>query len=169
MIEKYIRNIEDFPKQGIHFKDISPLLLDPVATEECLQRLIDMIGNQKVDKVVSIEARGFFFGILLAQRLNVGFVPIRKPGKLPFDTLRESYELEYGTDSIEIHADAIKEGERVLLHDDVLATGGTALAACRLVERLGGTIVQCNFLMELEFLNGVDKLKEYPTASLIKY
>lgn len=168
-MENYIRNIEHFPKQGIQFKDITPLLMSPEATEECINRLLKMIGDQKIDKVVSIESRGFFFGILLAQRLGVGFVPIRKPGKLPYQTLKETYDLEYGTDSIEIHSDAIKEGERVLLHDDVLATGGTALAACRLVERLGGEIVQCNFLIEIEALKGADKLKDYPIASLLKF
>lgn len=168
-IEKYIRNIADFPKEGIQFKDITPLLASSEATEACLQKFIDMLEGQKIDKVVAIEARGFFFGTLLAQRLNVGFIPIRKPGKLPYKILKESYDLEYGTDTLEIHEDAIKKGDRVLLHDDVLATGGTAKAACNLIERLGGEVVQCNFLIELEFLNGIKKLPNQNVRSLLKY
>lgn len=168
-IEQYIRNIIDFPKKGIQFKDITPLLASREATDACVQQFIDLLDNQKVDKVVAIEARGFFFGMLLAQRLNVGFIPIRKPGKLPYKTRKESYDLEYGTDSLEIHEDAIKKGDRVLLHDDVLATGGTAKAACNLIERLGGEVVQCNFLIELEFLNGIRKLPNQNVKSLLKY
>ena len=168
-IERFIRNIEHFPKHGIQFKDITPLLGDAEATEECLQRLIDLLGDQKIDKVVAIESRGFFFGILLAQRLKVGFVPIRKPGKLPYKTLKEPYELEYGMDCLEIHEDSIKKGEHILLHDDVLATGGTARAACNLVEKLGGKIIQFNFLLEIKALKGIKKLKGYPVESLIKF
>ncbi len=168
-IEQYIRNIIDFPKKGIQFKDITPLLASREATDACVQQFIDLLDNQKVDKVVAIEARGFFFGMLLAQRLNVGFIPIRKPGKLPYKTLKESYDLEYGTDSLEIHEDAIKKGDLVLLHDDVLATGGTAKAACNLIERLGAEVVQCNFLIELEFLNGIRKLPNQNVKSLLKY
>ncbi len=168
-IEQYIRNITDFPKKGIQFKDITPLLASREATDACVQQFIDLLDNQKVDKVVAIEARGFFFGMLLAQRLNVGFIPIRKPGKLPYKTLKESYDLEYGTDSLEIHEDAIKKGDLVLLHDDVLATGGTAKAACNLIERLGAEVVQCNFLIELEFLNGIRKLPNQNVKSLLKY
>ncbi len=168
-IKKYIRGIEDFPKAGIHFKDITPLLGNKDAYELCLQKLIEMVGDEKIDKVVGIESRGFFFGMLLAQKLNAGFVPIRKPGKLPFNTVKEPYLLEYGMDSLEIHEDAILKGERVLLHDDVLATGGTARAACNLIESLGGKIIQCNFLIELKFLNGSQKLKNRPLKSLLKY
>lgn len=168
-IEQYIRNIADFPKPGIQFKDITPLLGNSEATEACLQKLIAMLDGQKIDKVVAIESRGFFFGILLAQRLNVGFIPIRKPGKLPYKTLKESYDLEYGTDSLEIHADAINKGDRVLMHDDVLATGGTAKAACNLIEALGGEVVQCNFLLELTFLKGIQKLQNQNVKSLLKY
>lgn len=168
-IEKYIRYIPDFPKPGIQFKDITPLLGNSEATEICLQKLIDMLDGQKVDKVVAIESRGFFFGILLAQRLKVGFIPIRKPGKLPYRTLKETYDLEYGTDTLEIHEDAIEKGDRVLMHDDVLATGGTAMAACKLIENLGGQVVQCNFLIELEFLNGKQKLQNQKIRSLLKY
>lgn len=168
-IEKYIREVADFPKSGIHFKDITPLLANPQASKLCLEKLIEMIGSEKIDKVVGIESRGFFFGTLLAQELNAGFVPIRKPGKLPYKTIMETYELEYGLDSLEMHEDAIKKGERVLLHDDVLATGGTARAACKMIESLGGEIVQCNFLLELKFLNGIQKLKSQNVMSLLKY
>ena len=168
-LSEYIRNIEDFPKAGVHFKDITPLLANSRAMESCLQQLMDLIGTQKIDKVAAIESRGFFFGTLLAQKLNAGFVPIRKPGKLPYITLKEPYKLEYGMDALEIHEDAIKKGERVLLHDDVLATGGTARAACNLIENLGGEIVQCNFLIELEFLNGIKKLRNHSVQSLLKY
>lgn len=168
-IEDYIRNISDFPKPGVQFKDITPLLESSEATEACLQQLIEMLDGQKVDKVVAIESRGFFFGILLAQALKVGFVPIRKPGKLPYQCLKEPYNLEYGMDALEIHEDAIKKGERVLMHDDVLATGGTARAACNLIEKLGGEVVQCNFLLELKFLNGIQKLKNQEVRTLLKY
>src|SRR5690625_46893 len=125
-IDQYIRNIPDFPKKGIQYKDITPLLLDPKVMEATLQALIKPLAGQKIDKVVGVEARGFLFGMLLAKELNVGFVPIRKPGKLPYDTISASYDLEYGTDSIQVHTDAILPGEKVLMHDDVLATGGTA-------------------------------------------
>ncbi|MBT0609051.1 adenine phosphoribosyltransferase [Aequorivita echinoideorum] len=167
--EKYIREIEDFPKPGVHFKDIMPLLANSAATEKCLEHLLGMVSDLSIDKVVGIESRGFFFGMLLAQRLDAGFVPIRKPGKLPYTTLKEPYLLEYGMDALEIHEDAITTGERVLLHDDVLATGGTARAACNLIENLGGKIVQCNFLIELKPLNGNQKLKKYDVKSLLKY
>lgn len=165
----YIRDIKDFPKDGIIFKDITPLLNNTAAVDACLQRLSENLSDVKIDKVVGIEARGFFFGTLLAQKLNAGFVPVRKPNKLPFTTLSESYDLEYGTDSLEIHTDAIKKGEKVLIHDDVLATGGTAKAVCNLVEKLGGEIVQCNFIMELSFLNGREKLSNYTIDAAIQY
>jgi len=168
-IEKFIRTIEDFPKPGIQFKDITPLLGNKQASLDCLNSLLEMVGDQKIDKVVGIESRGFFFGMLLAQKLNAGFVPIRKPGKLPFTTLKEPYLLEYGMDALEIHEDAIEKGERILLHDDVLATGGTAKAACKLIEQLGGKIIQCNFLIELDFLEGNQKIKKYPIKSLLHY
>lgn len=168
-LSEYIRNVENFPKAGVHFKDITPLLGNREALNFCLQELAEMIGGENIDKVVGIESRGFFFGMLLAQKLNAGFVPIRKPGKLPYKTLKEPYQLEYGMDVLEIHEDAIKKGERVLLHDDVLATGGTARAACKLIESLGGEIVQCNFLIELEFLKGNQKLQNQTIKSLLKY
>jgi len=168
-IENYIRDIQDFPKEGILFKDITPLLNSPEARTNCLRILLYSLKNEKIDKVVGAESRGFFFGMLLAQELNAGFVPVRKPKKLPFDIISASYELEYGTDSLEMHTDAIKKGDRVLIHDDVLATGGTAKAVCELVEKLGGEIVQCNFLMELTFLNGREKIKEYPVFAALTY
>lgn len=168
-IEDFIRDIPDFPKPGIIYKDITPLLQDPAATRKATDALFALLKDQRIDKVVGIESRGFFFATLLAQKLGAGFVPIRKPGKLPFHTHEESYSLEYGEDTLEIHKDAIQNGERVLIHDDVLATGGTAAAACNLVKKMGGEIVQCNFLMELGFLNGREKLKPYDVASLVRY
>lgn len=168
-LEEYIRDIADFPKPGIIYKDISPLLQNPEAMREGVKRFLKYLKDQEIDKVVGIESRGFFFATLLAEKLNAGFIPIRKPGKLPYETLRESYSLEYGKDVLEIHRDAIRKGERVLIHDDVLATGGTAAAACKLVEKLGGEIVQCNFLMDLAFLNGKEKLRGYEVISLLSY
>jgi len=168
-IENYIRDIQDFPKEGILFKDITPLLNDPIARTECLRILLESLKGQKIDKVVGAESRGFFFGMLLAQELNAGFIPVRKPKKLPYEIISASYELEYGFDSLEMHTDAIKKGDRILIHDDVLATGGTAKAVCELVEKLGGEIVQCNFLMELSFLNGREKIKNNPIFAAITY
>lgn len=168
-IQNFIREIPNFPKEGISFKDITPLLQDPDAMRETVSLLVGMIGGVKIDKVVGIESRGFLFGTLLAERLNAGFVPVRKPGKLPYQTFTEVYELEYGKDTLEIHQDAIKKGESVLLHDDVLATGGTARAACNLIEKMGGKIVQCNFLTELSYLDGRKKLLKYDVESLIIY
>ncbi len=168
-LQDYIRDVKDFPKPGVLFKDITPLLASPGASEVCLDRLLQLVEGQKIDKVVGIESRGFFFGTLLAQRLEAGFVPIRKSGKLPFNTIKEPYSLEYGIDVLEMHEDAILPGEKVLLHDDVLATGGTAKAACKLIESLGGEIVQCNFIMELEFLRGAEKLEQYEIRPLMSY
>jgi adenine phosphoribosyltransferase len=168
-IENYIRDIQGFPKEGILFKDITPLLNDAKATEECLQILVNGLEGKQIDKVIGVESRGFLFGMLLAQELNVGFIPVRKPNKLPYRTLSASYDLEYGSDTLEIHIDAIKKGDRILIHDDVLATGGTAKAVCELVERLGGEIVQFNFLMELSFLNGREKIKDYSVFAALTY
>ena len=131
--------------------------------------LLEFVKDQKIDKVVGMESRGFFFAPMLAAKLNAGFVPVRKAGKLHSTVIRETYSHEYGTDTLEIHADSIFKGERVLIHDDVLATGGTALATCKLVEKMGGEVVQCNFLIELNVLEGADKLKKYDVASLLKY
>ncbi len=168
-LENYIRDIQDFPKQGILFKDITPMLLDPIGRQECLDLLLSQLQNRGINKVVGVESRGFFFGILLAEALNVGFVPVRKPKKLPFTTISASYDLEYGSDTLEIHIDAIQKGDKVLIHDDVLATGGTAKAVCELVERLGGEIVQLNFLMELTFLEGRSKLSDKEIFAALTY
>lgn len=168
-LEKYIRDVPDFPTEGIIFKDITTLLENPQAFKEATSALYKPVRELEIDKVVGIESRGFIFGALLADKLSAGFVPVRKPGKLPYQTLKESYALEYGTDSLEIHQGAIKEGERVLIHDDLLATGGTAKAACNLVEKLGGQVILVSFLLELTFLNGRDKLTDYKVNSIIKY
>jgi len=168
-VKNYIREVKDFPKPGISFKDITPLLNNAEARKECLSLLMIGLQGIKIDKVVGVESRGFFFGTLLAQELNVGFVPVRKPNKLPFETINATYNLEYGTDTLEIHIDAIQKGERVLIHDDVLASGGTAKAVCELVEKLGGEIVQLNFLMELSYCHGREKLGNRPVYSALVY
>ncbi|MEM9000990.1 MAG: adenine phosphoribosyltransferase [Bacteroidota bacterium] len=165
----YIRDIEDFPQKGVVFKDITPLLKEPDVLQKACDMLCDLVENQHIDKVVGVDSRGFIFAPLLASKLNAGFVPVRKKGKLPHKTISESYKLEYGSDALEIHTDAIKKGERVLVHDDVLATGGTASAVCKLVERLGGEVVQCNFLIELRFLNGAQQLNGYTVSALLSY
>ncbi|MDX1543546.1 MAG: adenine phosphoribosyltransferase [Christiangramia sp.] len=168
-LKSYVREVPDFPKKGVSYKDITPLLLDPEAMDLAVKLFMQNLPNTNIDKVVGIESRGFFFANLLAEKHKAGFIAGRKPGKIPHKTHREDYELEYVTDTLEIHEDAITEGERVLLHDDVLATGGTAAATCKLIEKCGGEIVQCNFLVELAFLNGRDNLKKYPVSSLIRY
>ena len=167
-IESLVRTIPDFPKKGISYKDITPLLQDYKVMEYCVKKFAEQIDSP-IDKVVGIESRGFFFATLLAKELKAGFVLIRKSGKLPYNTLKEPYDLEYGQDELEIHEDAILKGEKVLIHDDVLATGGTAKAACNLVERLEGEILQCNFLIELTFLEGKNQLEGKDIFSLIKY
>jgi adenine phosphoribosyltransferase len=168
-LKKYIRSIRDFPIKGIMFRDITTLLKEPVAVKETLNQLLSFTKEQKIDKVVGIESRGFIFGAMLANELKAGFVPVRKPGKLPAEKESQTYQLEYGLDKIEIHKDAINSGDRVLIHDDLLATGGTAEAACKLVEKLGGKVVQISFLIELAFLNGREKLRSYKVDSLITY
>ena len=168
-LKSTIRDVPDFPKKGIVFKDITTLLKNSEALSLVAEELYNIAKNKKITKVAGIESRGFILGGLLAQRLNAGFVPIRKPGKLPAGTISESYSLEYGTDSIEIHKDAIEPGDVVLLHDDLLATGGTMEAAVKLIEKLGGKVVQISFLIELNFLNGREKLKNYEVHSLIQY
>ncbi len=168
-LNQYIRDIQDFPKEGVLFKDITPLLANPKAVRECMALLLNNLRDRKIDTVVGVESRGFFFATLLAYELGAGFVPVRKPNKLPFDTISATYELEYGTDVLEVHTDAIKPGDRILIHDDVLATGGTAKAVCELMERLGGEIVQCNFLMELSFLNGREKLGSHEVYAPLVY
>jgi adenine phosphoribosyltransferase len=168
-LEKYIRDVENFPKEGIQFKDITPMLINPQARNECLEILISSLKDKKIDKVVGVESRGFFFGILLAEKLNVGFIPVRKPKKLPFQTISASYQLEYGSDTLEMHIDAIQKGDKVVIHDDVLATGGTAKAVCELVERLGGEIVQMNFIMEITALQGRLKLGNREILTALTY
>lgn len=158
-IASLIRNIPDFPKKGILFKDITPLLANHEALGKTTKALAAPFVAENIDFVVGLESRGFLFGTNLAQELGAGFVPVRKPGKLPSKTVKVAYELEYGTDSLEMHADAMFPGARVLIHDDVIATGGTAEAAARLVEIVGGTVVGFSFILELSFLNGRSKLK----------
>jgi len=168
-LKDYIRDVMDFPSEGILFKDITPLLNNPAAVKKALNELLAFLDGKKIDKVVGMESRGFFFAPMLALNLDAGFIPVRKAGKLPGKTIKQNYGLEYGQDVLEIHADAIQKGDSVLVHDDVLATGGTAEATCELIERLGGTIVQCNFLIELDFLKGRDKLKSYDVQSIVHY
>ena len=164
-----IRDIPDFPTDGIMFKDITPLLADAQAFHDSINALAAHYDATGVDLVMGAEARGFIFAGALAHRLNAGFIPARKPGKLPHDVTKAEYDLEYGTDSLEIHTDAIAEKQRVLIVDDVLATGGTASAKARLVEELGGTVVGMGFLIELGFLNGRSKIADYDVYSLIQY
>jgi len=168
-LKNYFRIVPDFPKQGINFIDITTLLKDKVALNESLEELYSKVSDLKIDKVVAIESRGFIFGSLLAYKLNAGFVPVRKPGKLPAEKISESYSLEYGTDTLEIHKDAIEPGEKILIHDDLLATGGTVEAVCKMVEKLGGEISGILFLVELSFLNGREKLSKYNVHSIVKF
>jgi adenine phosphoribosyltransferase len=168
-LRAYIRDIPDFPRPGITFKDITPLLLDPRALDVAVTRLARLARDLEVDFVVAAEARGFILGGALATALHAGFVPARKPGKLPHDTLSAEYTLEYGLDALEVHADAIAGGARVLIHDDLLATGGTAAALADLVSKLGGEIAACVFLVELKFLGGRVRLAPHPVHSLIDY
>ena len=165
----YIRDIKDFPKPGVVFKDITPLLKNATALQKAADALVGFTNHMKIDKVVGVDSRGFIFAPMMAEKLGAGFVTVRKSGKLPYTTISETYELEYGTGTLEIHSDAIEVGDKVLVHDDVLATGGTAQAFCRLVEKLGGEVVQCNFLIELTFLNGFEKIKDYQKAALLQY
>ena len=167
-LEQYIRDVPDFPKPGIVFKDITPLLANPAALRETISQLAAPFADAGIELVTGVESRGFIFAAAVADRLGAGFVPIRKPGKLPADTVSEDYELEYGTDRIEIHADAISPGRKVLMVDDLLATGGTMSAACKLVRKLGGDIIAAVFVIELSFLNGRDKLPDCDVQSLIK-
>lgn len=168
-LKQFIRNIPDFPKEGILFRDITTLLKSNEAFNYALEALYNQIVDKNITKVVAIESRGFIFGSLLAHKLNAGFIPIRKPNKLPAEKLSQEYALEYGTDKIEIHKDAISPNDNVLLHDDLLATGGTMLAACKLIENLGGNIKQISFLIELEALKGRELLNKYTVSSVIKY
>jgi adenine phosphoribosyltransferase len=164
-----IRDVPDFPKPGIMFKDITTLLKEPHAFRRALDLFCVLCGDEPIGKILAIESRGFILGSALADRLNVGFVPLRKPGKLPAKTRRSTYALEYGSDCLEIHEDALVPGERVLVVDDVIATGGTAAAAIKLAEELGAKVTACAFLVELSFLNGREKLGQTPVRSLIRY
>lgn len=170
-IKDSIREIPDFPKKGILFLDITTALKDPAVLKTIIDQLTEKFKNEKIDYVAGIESRGFMFGVPLAYNLNAGFVPIRKPNKLPAETLKESYSLEYGTDTIEIHADALEEGSNVLVVDDLLATGGTANAACNLIHKAGANIVSTAFLIELTDLNGREKLEDkgINTYSMLQY
>lgn len=168
-LKDLIRTVPNFPKKGIMFRDITTLLKNPEGISDSLGKLYNLSKDKGITKVAGIESRGFILGAGLAVKLGVGFVPIRKPGKLPAEKISESYTLEYGIDSIEIHKDALNADDKVLLHDDLLATGGTMLAACKLVEKLGAKVEQISFLIELDFLNGREKLKEYEVHSLINY
>ncbi len=168
-IENAIRNVPDFPKPGIQFKDITPVLADARLFAGTIDLLTDGFQPGSVDAVVGIDARGFIFAAAAAKKLNAGFVPVRKKGKLPWKTIEQDYALEYGSATVAMHVDALKAGARVLLIDDLLATGGTAAAATALVEKLGGKILEVGFLIELGFLNGREKLKSYKVRSLITY
>ena len=164
-----IRDVPDFPKKGILFKDITPLLQDSEALREALERLSTPFRKAGITKVIGIESRGYIFAPAIAASLGAGFVPVRKPGKLPYLKVRESYELEYGTDALEMHQDAVSRGERVLIVDDLIATGGTAKATARLVESQGATVAGLGFIVELTFLPGRAALADYDVASLIQY
>jgi adenine phosphoribosyltransferase len=168
-LAEMIRSIPDFPVEGILFRDITTLIKEPDAFQEAVDSLLDSCVGKEIDVVVAIEARGFIFGAPMAYELGAGFVPVRKPDKLPWEKVAASYTLEYGTNVLEMHADAIEPGQRVLIVDDLLATGGSAKATAELVERLGGEVVGFVFLIELTDLKGVDKLKGYDVFSLIKY
>ena len=163
----YLRDVPDFPKPGIVFKDISPLLASPEAMIHCVDQMAEMVADAQIDRIAAIESRGFLFGVPLAMKLNIGFTPIRKPGKLPWRTNRIEYALEYGTDALEIHQDGVEKGHNVLLVDDLLATGGTMKAACDLVEGIGGVVAGCLFVVELGFLAGRERLGNHTTHAIV--
>ena len=168
-LKKLIRDVPDFPKKGIIFKDITPLLQNPKGLRDTVEAISNHYKNKKIDIVVGVEARGFILAPTIAFNLGAGFVPIRKPGKLPYEKISMSYALEYGTDTLEIHKDGVRKGQQVLMVDDLLATGGTMSGCCKLIESLGGNVVGCAFLIELSFLNGKKALDKYDIYSLIKY
>jgi adenine phosphoribosyltransferase len=168
-LRAHIRDIPDFPKPGVVFKDITPLMADARALDAAVTQLAGLARDLAPEVVIGAEARGFLLGPALARELGAGFVLARKPGKLPHETVSAEYELEYGTDSLELHSDAVAAGARVLVHDDLLATGGTAKALCELVEAVGGTVVACGFLIELTFLRGRERLAGYDVEALIAY
>jgi adenine phosphoribosyltransferase len=168
-LKAHIREVPDFPKPGILFYDITTLLQNPLALRKTVDRFVWLFAERRIDKVVGIESRGFMFGPIVAYDLNAGFVPVRKPNKLPYRKVRETYSLEYGTDTLEMHEDAVTRGDRVLIVDDLIATGGTAKATARLVESQGATVVGFGFIIELTFLPGRAALEGYDVASLIQY
>jgi len=168
-LKSKVRDIPDFPKKGIIFKDITPLLNDSKTFREAVQIFAQRYDGKQIHKIVAIESRGFIFGSALAYHLGTGFAVVRKTGKLPYKTIKKSYDLEYGSDVLEIHEDGIRPGDNVVIVDDLLATGGTALATAKLVEELKGNIVECSFLIELSFLKGRQKLKNYPVFSILQY
>lgn len=168
-LKQVIRTIPDFPIKGIQFFDITTLLLDPPAFRETCDRFYDYCKDKGITKVAGVESRGFIFGGVLAYQLGVGFVPIRKPGKLPYKTISEEYELQYGKSKVEVHEDAIVKGDRVVVVDDLIATGGTAAASVRLIERLGGEVVACAFVIDLPELGGLKKIEKYPVFTLINF
>lgn len=168
-LKNYIRSVPDFPKKGIVFRDITTLLKDPVSLKATFRMLFEFTKDKNINKVIGIESRGFIFGAMLAEQLDIGFVPVRKPGKLPAETITQKYFLEYGEDAVEIHKDAVQQGDRVLVHDDLLATGGTAKATADLIEKCGGEVVQMSFIIELSFLKGRDLLGDYDIKTLIDY
>lgn len=168
-LAELIRDVPDFPVEGILFKDITTLIRDPLAFQDAVDAIVDHYLGSDIEVVASIEARGLIFGAPVAYALGAGFVPIRKPGKLPAEKISEEYTLEYGTNVLEVHKDAVRPDQRVLIIDDLLATGGTALATVRLMERLGGEVVGIAFLIELTFLGGIEKLKGYDVFSLLRY
>ena len=168
-LKDYIRSIQDYPKEGILFRDITTLLKDKDAFKLAIDKMSEQVKDKKVDLIVGAESRGFLIGSALAYKMNCGFIPVRKKGKLPYKTISEEYALEYGTDTLYMHEDAIKKGDNVLVVDDLIATGGTALAMIRMVEKLGGNVVGSSFLIELEELNGRKEIEKYPINILIKY
>ena len=168
-LKKLIRDIPDFPKKGIIFKDITPLIGDPKAYKQVIDILAKKYKGKKIDKILCVESRGFFFASALSYKLGIGIIPVRKPGKLPYKTVRQTYELEYGTDTLEMHVDAIKKGARVLIIDDLLATGGTVKACTELVEKMGGKVAGIGFVIELGFLHGRNKIKDYDVYSILKF
>ncbi len=168
-IEKLIRDVPDFPKPGITFKDITPLLADPAGLAECVKLMVEPFKGEKIECIAGIESRGFLFGVLVARELGIGFVPIRKPGKLPCKTIQATYELEYGTDTVEMHEDSVSPGQRVLLVDDLIATGGTIEASAKLVTSAGGVVIGCAAAIELAFLKARDRLGDLRIEAVLTY
>lgn len=168
-LKDYIRSIQDYPKEGILFRDITTLLKDKDAFKLAIDKMAEQVKDKKIDLIVGAESRGFLIGSALAYKMNCGFIPVRKKGKLPYKTISEEYALEYGTDTLYMHEDAIKKGDNVLVVDDLIATGGTALAMIKMVEKLGGNVIGSSFLIELEELNGKKEIEKYPINILIKY